>query len=392
MTPDVMLIGVPTADPLPLAAPAAVFQALLLLTSVLHLVAMNLLVGGAALSLGLRIAGRDAHLRLAQTIARALPTLVAATVTLGVAPLLFVQVLYGRLFYVSSILMGWWWLAVVPVLIAVYYTTYFMAGAARRHLAGAALILVGLFVVGAIYTLNMSLMLGPEQFVARHLGDPSGLELDLADRTVVLRWLHFMVAAVAVASLALGVWGRWRLPDDDDRSPVAMRVGFRGFAIATGVNVLVGLLWLAALPASQLSRFFGGSAAATLLLTLAVASGLVTAGVAYAVSRDRRPARRDVLLSAGGLVLLTIVLMVLVRDQLRQTALDRIQYGWPAAAPQWDVMAVFVICLVAAVGVIAWMVREIATGGQRTRSHAAAPARPPATVPSASAAAHRRRP
>lgn len=360
MTPDMVLTGIPAADALPLAAPVEVFQALLLLTSVLHLIAMNLLVGGAALSLGLRIAGGSAHLWLAATIARALPTLVAATVTLGVAPLLFVQVLYGRLFYVSSILMGWWWLAVIPILIVVYYTTYLMAGAARRNLAAATLIVVGLAAIGVLFTANMSLMLWPEQFLSRHLVDPGGLGLDMADRAMIVRWLHFMAGAVAVASLALGMWGRWWLPHDDERSPVAARVGFSGFAVATGVNVLIGLMWLVLLPADTFARFFGGSSAATVLLIMAIVAGLVTAALALALARPTRPAAGGVLLTTGAVLVLTIVLMVLVRDQLRMATLSRIQYEWPAASPQWDVMALFVLLLLAALAVIGWMVRAVA--------------------------------
>ena len=58
---------------------------------------------------------------------RPLPVAIAATVTLGVAPLLFVQVLYGRLFFTSSILMAWFWLAIVPLVILAYYGAYLLA-------------------------------------------------------------------------------------------------------------------------------------------------------------------------------------------------------------------------------------------------------------------------
>jgi hypothetical protein len=63
------------------------------------------------------------------------------SVNFGVAPLLFVQVLYGHFFYASSILMAVFWLAVIPLLIAAYYAAYlygFRFGALGR--AGAAVI------------------------------------------------------------------------------------------------------------------------------------------------------------------------------------------------------------------------------------------------------------
>ena len=48
----------------------------------------------------------------------------AFAVNFGVAPLLFVQVLYGHLFYTSSILVAVFRLAVIPLLIVAYYALY----------------------------------------------------------------------------------------------------------------------------------------------------------------------------------------------------------------------------------------------------------------------------
>ena len=93
------------------------FQILLTLTFVLHLLMMNALVGGSLLALlgGVRRSGPAAM--AARDIAHRIPTLVALTVNLGVAPLLFLQVLYGHLFYTSSIVMAAWWFAIIPLLL-----------------------------------------------------------------------------------------------------------------------------------------------------------------------------------------------------------------------------------------------------------------------------------
>ncbi len=64
------------------------------------------------------------HHHLVALAARALPATVAFTITLGVAPLLFIQVLYGQLYFTSSVLMAWPWLAVVALLMLGYYGTY----------------------------------------------------------------------------------------------------------------------------------------------------------------------------------------------------------------------------------------------------------------------------
>ena len=53
-----------------------------------------------------------------------LPFLLSAAITAGVAPLLFIQILYSRQFYSANLLLSWKWMAVVPVLIAGFYLLY----------------------------------------------------------------------------------------------------------------------------------------------------------------------------------------------------------------------------------------------------------------------------
>ena len=53
-----------------------------------------------------------------------IPTLIALTVNFGVPPLLFVQVLYGHLFYSSSVMLAVPWILVIPILILAYYAAY----------------------------------------------------------------------------------------------------------------------------------------------------------------------------------------------------------------------------------------------------------------------------
>ena len=49
-----------------------------------------------------------------------------AAITAGVAPLLFVQVLYPRHFYTANLLLSWRWMVLVPALIAAFYLLYLL--------------------------------------------------------------------------------------------------------------------------------------------------------------------------------------------------------------------------------------------------------------------------
>ena len=108
---------IPQPDPSPLPGPAWLFHALLLLTFFVHVLFMNVSLGAAVIGAVHGLAGKPERRQLARrALAAILPAGVSFTVTTGVAPLLFVQVLYGQLFYPATILVGWAWLA-VPVVI-----------------------------------------------------------------------------------------------------------------------------------------------------------------------------------------------------------------------------------------------------------------------------------
>ena len=104
---------IPTADTIPVHW--LWFQVLLIFTFFIHMILMNFLLGGSLLTLWDLFTGK-----LEKRTTGSIPTLVALTVNFGVPPLLFVQVLYGHLFYSSSVMLAVPWILVVPILILAY--------------------------------------------------------------------------------------------------------------------------------------------------------------------------------------------------------------------------------------------------------------------------------
>lgn len=351
---------IPLAEPLPLPAPVWLLWGLLLLTLVLHLIAMNLLVGGSLLAGYARIRfGANVHAReMLAHLARPLPVLMAATVSLGVAPLLFLQVLYGRLFFVSSILMAWAWLAVVPALIVAYYTAYAIARRADRGRLVApwlyTTMAVALLGIGFLYTTNMTLMLGADRFAAMYGASGRGLHLNFAEPTLWPRWLHMMFGAVAVAGLAIAVTGFSPAAARTDAGRWAQRFGAQASAWATGINLIVGIWWLARLPAPTVQRLMGNHIAATSLFAVSVIAGLGTLLILVMLTRPGASFRLALSGVAG--MLATIVTMLLVRDQVRAAALDRFGFAHTTwVAPQWGPFGLFALLLVGALGIVGWM-------------------------------------
>jgi hypothetical protein len=368
-----MISAIPQPDPLALPAPAWLLWGLLILTFTLHLVAMNLVLGGSIVGAFTRLSARrggpdGGNARLAAWIAKAMPVLVAAAVTLGVAALLFEQVLYGRLFFVSATLMAWLWFAVIPVLVAAYYGTYALAfrrQALDARALGLAFGTALLFVlIGLVYTHNMSLMLRPADFVALYRANPGGWHLAWQDPAVVPRFLHMLLGAVAVAGLGVVGHGLHARKRDAAYGGWAVRRGALWFSVTTAANLLVGFAWLAMLPREVMLRFMGANPAATVVLALGMTLGLTTLALVFMAAASERPAP---LARAGiGLALATLVLMVLTRDAVRQAALDAAGFQpvvW--VAPQWGPIAVFAVLFVAALATVVWMVVVLARGRGR---------------------------
>ncbi|HTL34896.1 MAG TPA: hypothetical protein VL326_17325 [Kofleriaceae bacterium] len=92
--------------------------ALYLATLALHAVFIGYVVAGTAFVLFRR------HDPMAATVRDRLPFMLGAGITAGVAPLLFIQLLYQHRFYTANLLLGPRWLAVVPVLIVGFYGLY----------------------------------------------------------------------------------------------------------------------------------------------------------------------------------------------------------------------------------------------------------------------------
>lgn len=366
-----MIPPIPQPDPVALAAPGWLLWGLLMLTFFLHVVPMNLVLGGSLIGALARVRSRRGdrphEAELARLVAKALPVLISAAVTMGVAALLFLQALYGRVFFVSSVLMGWWWLAVVPLVILAYYGAYLMAfrerelGAAGSTLAWLIAAVFGL--VALVYGNNMTLLLKPAQWQAMYAVSGSGLHLNLQDVSLVPRHLHTFLGAIAVSGLAVAILGAVRMRTDPAFGGWAVRYGAFFCGAATAFNVFAGLWWLAALPTEVILRFMGRDVAALTVLLLGIFLTFAGAGllVLGAASHDGSPGRY--VAGSSACLPLGIVMMLLTRDTVRRVSLELAGFRpveW--VAPQWGPIVIFVVLLVVALATIAWMVRALVRG------------------------------
>ncbi|MDD2462744.1 MAG: hypothetical protein PHI97_01985 [Desulfobulbus sp.] len=338
----------PTLEAIPV--PWGWFQALLLLTFLIHILLMNAMFGSAFIALVSHFRRSGSTTPCSESVSQTLPFIIAFTVNFGVAPLLFVQVLYGHLLYTSSILMAVYWLAVIGLLIGAYSLSYLYKyrypklGLLRIPIL---ILIVAFFAaIAFVFVNNIGMMQSPASW-GRYFEEPRGLLLNLQDPMQLPRYLHFLLSSLAVGGLVIAGYSYRQQQHGDWAGMDWIQIGCRWFSFATMVNILVGLWFLFSLPRGTLN--------------LAHSSGQILAALTGAGLLLAIPALRAGLagrvVSAIWWTLGTVILMVLVRDQLRRTLIA----PWFSPTqlqvePSFTPLILFLLLCVLGMGVIAWMV------------------------------------
>jgi hypothetical protein len=355
----------PSSDPIPLPAPVWLFKTLLDLTLALHLAAVEILLGGLMLGIGLSLLGRlRGSPDLTQTagmMAHRLPSVMAFLINLGVPPLLFAQVLYGRALYTSSVLIGAYWISVIFLLMASYYGLYFSAKRAAAKKSWTAVGLGALLLVlsvAFIYSNNMTLMLRPQVWAEMYRNSPGGVQWNTSDPTLWPRWLFFVAGSLPAAGVALMLLAQ-RAHFAAGIRALLSRVG--------GVAAAVGILVQSALVLPVLSTQPAGVVSAVLANPIYSISGyawigtaavLLLAGAATAMGRPSR-----LIASAAGLgAFLNIAATVTVRDGIRDVTLRMAGFEvWDRqVATNWSVVGIFLLLFVGALAAVGYLIGVVA--------------------------------
>jgi len=320
-------------------------------TFIIHILIMNVMLGAAIIAFVHHLLGRSDKDSPSKTISKKLPFTIAFAVNFGVAPLLFIQVLYGQFLYTSSVLMAAFWLGVVGLVIIAYASAYYY-DFRYDALGGMKTVFIGLSVscllaVAFIFTNNMTLMLNPETWTG-YFEKSGGTMLNLGDPTLVPRFLHIVASSIALGGLGLALLHSRR--KDDPQASRWLRHGMNWYAFATMVQMALGLWFLTALPERVSSLLLGGSLPHTLIFAAGASLGIFSISNAL-----RYNVRTSTVLS-----LTTISLMLYLRDMVRDAYLapyfnvsDRVVTG------QYLPLALFILTLAAGIGITIWMVRTV---------------------------------
>ena len=349
-----MPLPLPAPDPLPLPMAPGALKVLLLATFTLHLMAVNLGVGGSLILAVQALRGKPEDRELVGRLAPLLPAAVTFAITLGVAPLLLVQLSYGAFFYTASVLTAFPWLAMLALLMAGYVLLYRFVGTSGatgfQATLGilAALLLLG---VGLMLVNVTTLSLRPDLWAAHLAASPHGLRMNTADPTLWPRYLHMVASIAAVAGLLLAAWGARQ-----DHAH-ARRVGLVWFLAATASQGIWGTWLLVQQPEPVLALLLNATTAPSLTLWISIACGALALSMAIPASQAGAPARAVWPPFALGMA--SVLGMILLRDQARDASLAAFGFH-PAALPyrtDWLSLGVFGATLVGLVVLLVFILR-----------------------------------
>jgi hypothetical protein len=352
----------PAVDPIPLPAPVELFKILHNLTLSLHFIAVQMVIGGLIISTILGFLARSGggersvfRKSAAEALATRLPVAMTYLINFGVPPLLFLQVLYGRPFYTSSVLIGVFWIAVIFLLMGAYFHIYRYSGdfeIKKISWIKALVAFVLVIAIAKIYSTVMTLMLRPEVWQDMYAASTKGIKLPPHDPTLLPRWL-FMISGGIVAG---GLWMIWLTGSknvEEQVKPYLSNLGGKIAAVGVIFHSIIGI-WAVKAQPQVVFNSIGANAlfkASTVVWAAAMIGILI-----FSLWRGTggQPSRFIGL----GLIFIGMLGAVVCRDIIRDTTLMEKGFNVMARTiyTNWYVVGIFLIAFVGGLIGVGWLI------------------------------------
>ena len=351
---------IPSYDMLGLPAPPALVQLLMALTLALHWLFLGGAFGGTLLVLISVLKGEaknDGVKEIHHCFVKELPFFLALAMTMGVAPLLFVQVLYGNLFYTANILQAFWWLGLIPLVIAIFYLLYYAWYTLKNGDAltwKVPIITCGLFFVALmILSSNATLMETPSAWQSMRLPF-QGVKLYHGAKTLIPRMIMALAGLLALGGLFYALVPRLKTGVNEKALSGAFT---RGMTVTTVAFVGYGcgaLAFLYTLPTDVRTALTGGGGESLFLFLSAVVYFLALLVTMFALKGQK------VKVAIASLVLFFLHLFALagVRDFVRRLKIASFhKLSDIPVNTQWDSFLLWLVIFVVGLAVVGYLVK-----------------------------------
>ncbi len=249
---------IPKDIPLELPLPEWLLVTLLVVSFLLHIIFINLMLGGSIITLWAQIKGlkNKEYDIFAHEISKTITVNKSMAVVLGVAPLLSINTLYTIYFYSANALTGFAWIMIIPLVTIAFLLTYLhkytwekLEQSKKVHIAIMGLAVVIFLFIPLIFLTNVNLMMFPEKW-----GTIKGFMSALVLPNVFPRYFEFLGACLAVTGIFI-VWynNRKNYPFEETYKTFTRydvkKIGYSIAIIGLGLQILFGIIVLFTLPA-----------------------------------------------------------------------------------------------------------------------------------------------
>jgi len=353
-----------TPFPFGLPLPTAFYLTIYLSTLMIHIVFMNYVLAGSAYLVSANIFQHQLPTKnpIYSILSDWMPFMLSAAITAGIAPLLFLQILYREQFYTANLLLFYRWMAILPVLILGFYLAYLLQAKFAREWPkwGRVAIAFGVFAclgfVGWSWVENHLLSVQSKDVWAEQYAFGS-----LIYRTpeLIPRLILWFVAAFPTMALVVA-WQIWTQNKDQHLNgfqPISGSKRLAAIALAgIVVSTISATIYFAAMSQTARETIFGPVARP--YLVLAIIGGAIQT-IAWLPQFRAGITRMWLVVATVGLVV-NFVGMAVVNEATRLASLD-ITLLYERHNKSWQVsgLACFLFFLVLNCGLMTYCVRLV---------------------------------
>jgi hypothetical protein len=345
--------------PFGLPLPTAFYMVLYVVTLAIHVAFMNYVLSGtAALAIAFfRSRGRglsDSMLLLKDWM----PLMLSGAITAGIAPLLFLQILYKREYYTANLLLFNRWMSILPILIIGFYALYLLKSKWLSRRSPWLICLVGLVPIlciaftGYTWTENNLLSVRDSQYWGEFYATKSQV---YSEAQLVPRLLVWAVGSIPTMILILS----WQHLYHTSGSPrILSRVAMLGLILTSGAAA-----WYY-LATNDTTRSAFISPMALPYFAIACLGLAIQMAGWFMVGKKAKFEWKSLLVPTSG-SLLTILGMTVCREVVRISTLgkERFEALYPIHAEAFDkggflLFLGFFTLNAALIGFVFWLVRH----------------------------------
>lgn len=342
---------IPDPDTLPVSS--VWFKFLLYLTYYLHLIGVGIMLGlSFSVVIGYFKSKTSPRWKMiTDRLNKILPFSIAFAINLGVAPLLFAQVLYGNFFYPSTIFMGIFWISLILLLIIGYYAAYWIKFRTGKNLIQGKILSLTTFSIllwtGFMLVNVNTLMLTPQRWKSyyNHL---SGLFLNVGESTLFPRYIFYVFLLFSIGGVFIMLFYKIRSGLKEAKDGGNFGSSLALYSLLTVLPLY--LIYLFFLPENIRAPFTTGDSLWTSMNLIFIIGLGLTAFFSY----------RKKSYFAGGIHILNLIVFVFIRNHIRILYLENYTKKLPVLSSntQYGVMLLFFVFLIAGSVAVFWMLRK----------------------------------